>query len=420
MTQFWMICAALLLVAVAFVVLPLWRSRVRTNDVVRDAANLEIFRDQIAEMDADLANGLLTQELYEQGKRELQVRVLDEVKSPEVASVLARDPHRKLAILLVFVVPLLAVGLYGMVGNPNAFLPQVSHANTDGFGAIRSEAALGELQQKLSEEPKNAEGWLLLARSLVELEKYPEAVSAFKKLVELVPNESPVWADFADAQAMANGQSLVGEPTKMLDKALAIDPANPKALALSGSAAMERGDYAAAVRHWENLLKQVPKDSEDAKMIEGGIQQARDFLAQSKGGKAPVMAAQPEPEKIVSDGKERITGTITLDEAVKANASPEDTLFVVARALSGPKMPLAIIRKQVKDLPLKYSLDDTMAMAAEMKLSNFDQVVVLARVSKSGTAMPQAGDLEGVSQPLKPGSKDVNVTISTIIKQGAK
>ncbi|WP_035383872.1 c-type cytochrome biogenesis protein CcmI [Ferriphaselus sp. R-1] len=420
MTQFWMICAALLLVALAFVVLPLWRSRVRNNDVARDAANLAIFRDQIAEMDADLANGLLTEELYEQGKRELQARLLDEVKSSQADGLTQGDPHRKLAIGLVVVIPLLALGLYGVVGNQNAFLPQVTHAAADGFGAIRSEAALEELQKKLAQEPANAEGWLLLARSLVELEKYPEAVGAFKKLVELVPNESPVWADYADAQAMANGQSLVGEPTKMLDKALAIDPANPKALALSGSAAMERGDYPAAIRHWENLLKQMPKDSEDAKMVEGGVQQAREFLKLSKSGKAPMMAAPQQPEKIVSDGKERITGTITLGDVVKANASPEDTLFVVARAVPGPKMPLAIIRKQVKDLPLKFTLDDSMAMSSEMKLSNFDQVVVIARVSKSGTAMLQAGDLEGMSQPLKPGSKDVNVTINNIVQQGAK
>jgi cytochrome c-type biogenesis protein CcmH len=218
---------------------------------------------------------------------------------------------------------------------------------------------------------------------------------------------------------MAQGQSLAGPPTKLIEKALAIDPNYPKALALAGSAAMERGDYSAAIRHWEHLLKGLPSDSEDAKMITGGLQQARQFLAQSKGGKG-MMLAQPEPEpeamQRAASGKERISGSVTLSAAIKSKANPTDTVFILARAAQGPKMPLAILRKQVQDLPLQFSLDDSTAMAPQMKLSNFDEVVVVVRVSKSGNAMPQPGDLQGMSSPVKPGSSGLKINIDTVVQ----
>ncbi|MBI5918662.1 MAG: c-type cytochrome biogenesis protein CcmI [Nitrosomonadales bacterium] len=420
MTQFWIICALLLLVALAFVVVPLWRSRVKSNDVLRDVSNLEIYRDQLAEMDADLRNGLLTQELYDQGREELQLRLLDEVNSEEVTAQASRDPAKITAIVVALLLPLGAVFMYLQIGNLNAFLPQVSGVTADGFGVQRSEAALEELNKKLDDEPKNPEGWLVLARSYVELERYPEAVAAFKKLVQLVPDEAPVWADYADALAMANGQSLAGEPTKLLDKALAIDPNNAKALALAGSAAMERGDYSAAIRHWENLVKLMPKDSEDARMVEGGIQQAREFQAQVKGGKAPAATQQaPQPpaqQAAPAGGRERITGSVEIDPALLAQASPEDTVFILARAAEGPKMPLAILRAQVKNLPAQFALDDSLAMSPQMKISNFDQVVIVARVSKSGQATPQPGDIQGESAPVKPGSKGLKITIDHSVK----
>ena len=419
MTLFWIISALLMALAIFFIALPLWRGNPKSNLVQRDDANLEIFRDQITEMDADLHNGLLTPELYEQGKRELQARMLDEVEGKQdVTTAPVRNPLKTLAIILSIALPLAAIGLYWKVGNQNAFLPQISHDNADGFGVIRSESAIKELEQKLAAKPENPEGWLVLARSYSELERFSDAAKAYDKLTKLVPNEAQLWADYADVLAMVHDQSLLGGPTKLLDKALELDPNNGKALALSGSAAMERGDYAAAVQHWENLLKLMPAGTEDAKMVESGIQQARTFI-QLKNGKTPMLAqrgpAENQPAS-AAGGKERITGTVTLGDAVKANASPDDTLFVLVRAAQGPKMPLSIVRKQVRDLPLKFVLDDSMAMSPQMKISNFDQVVVVARVTKSGNAMPQSGDLQGMSATLKPGSQGVKLSIDTMVQ----
>ena len=181
---------------------------------------------------------------------------------------------------------------------------------------------------------------------------------------------------------------------------------------------MERGDYAAAIGHWEKLLKQITPGTEDATMIQEGLRQARQLLAQSKGGRAaPQLEQINEPaNKPLVAGKERITGVVNLSDALKSKADPNDTLFVLARAAQGPKMPLAILHKQVKDLPLRFTLDDSMAMAPEMKMSNFDQVVVVARISKSGNAMPQSGDLQGMSKPLALGTRDIKIDIDQQVR----
>lgn len=418
MTIFWILCALLLLVALLFIMVPLWRSKSGGNAVLRNAANLEILRDQIAEMDTDVRNGLLTPELYEQGKQELQARLLDEVKDDQQDGA-KRSPHKILAIAIAVVLPLVSFGVYWKVGSPGLLNPQESLASMS--GSASSPESVHALEQKVAENPNDGESLLLLARSYAEQERFADAAKAYEKLTRFVTDEAWIWADYADALAMAHGQSLVGEPTKLIDKALALEPNNTKALALAGSAAMERGDYQAAIRHWERLLKGLPADGEDAKMIENGLHQAREFLAQSKGGKAgmPAMAAAPESNEMPQGGAaghEAISGTIVLSDALKSRVEPGDTVFVLARAAQGPKMPLAILRKQVSDLPLRFTLDDSLSMAPQMKLSNFDAVIVMARISKSGNAMPEPGDMQGVTGIIKPGRSGLKITIDSLVK----
>ncbi|BBI99642.1 c-type cytochrome biogenesis protein CcmI [Ferrigenium kumadai] len=419
MTLFWIVCAVLLIVALLFVVLPLWRATANNNDVLRDAANLEILRDQSAELETDLRNGLLTQEAFEQGKRELQARLLEEVKTTGQSVKLTHNPAKVLAVVLAVLLPLLAVPLYLTIGNPKAMLQQEVLATADGFGIVRSEAALQELEKKMERMPENPDGWLLLARSYAELQRFPDAVRAYQKLVQLVPNEAQLWADYADATAMNNNQSLKGEPTKFLDKALALDGNNTAALALSGSAAMERGDYAAAITHWQKLVDLLPQDYPNVQMIHDGIKQAKEFLAMQKGGKqmlAQIDAAHAAEKAAAANPAMAISGKVALSPALTGKVAPTDTVFVLARAANGPKMPLAVFRKQVKDLPLAFTLDDSMAMQPQLKLSGFSEVVVVARVSKSGTPMAQPGDLQGTTASIKPGTKGLNIVIDTVVQ----
>lgn len=410
MTIFWVIVALLLVVALLIIAIPLWRGRAHSSAVARDSANLEIFRDQVAEMDSDLRNGLLSQEMYDQGKQELQSRLLDEVQQVnEANAAIAGNPFRILAIIMVVVLPIAAFGLYSKVGNRHA-IEQLETAAGGDTHVVHTEAELRVLEAQVDSKPDDAEALYKLARSYVELEHYDQAVMAYEKLTRQYPNESQLWADYADALAMVSGKTLVGKPAEFLDKALQLDPDNYKALALAGSAAMERGDYAATVRHWERLLKMIPAENENAGIIQAGIQKARMMLAQNGGGK-PVVAGR---ESAAISASETITGTVVLSGKLMSQASPDDTVFVLARAAEGPRMPLAIVRKQVRDLPLKFSLDDSMAMSPQMRLSNFNQVVVVARISKSGNAITQPGDLQGSSAVIKPGHKNVKLTIDQV------
>jgi len=418
MTGFWIISALLLAVALLFVVWPLWRSAGKSREVVRDAANVEIFRDQIAEMDADLANGLLTPELYEQGKRELQARLVEEVKAPEGGGARARNPLRTLALVLAVLIPLGSAGLYWKLGNQNAFLPQDQIPSGGDIGLATTEVALKELQERVEKDSQNPNLWVTLARSLAQMGRFSDSLQAYDKLTQLVPGEAVVWAEYADTAVMANGGDYRGKPTELLERALALDPSNQNALALSGMAAMQRRDYATAVRSWEALWQQLPgeaKESPDGKMLAAGLERAHALMLQQKGGKGKPPQAARGPAA-VAPGQERISGTVTLSDAFKGKADPNDTLFVLARAADGPPMPLAVVRKQVKDLPLSFTLDDSMAMAPQMKLSAFDKVVVIARISKSGDAMPKPGDLQGTSVALKPGTAGLKISIDSVLK----
>ncbi|MDO8264356.1 MAG: c-type cytochrome biogenesis protein CcmI [Gallionella sp.] len=417
MILFLIACAVLLIVALLFVVLPLWFKSGNYNNVLRDEANLEILRDQSAELEADLLNGLLTQDAYEQGKRELQARLLDEVKTSESPASTPRNPAKILALLLAVLLPVASVLLYIKIGNIDALLPQQQSGAAEGFGVLRSEAALQELEKKLEQQPENPDGWWVLARSYSEMQRFPDAVRAFEQLVKLVPNEAQLWASYADVYAMNNNRSLLGEPTRFLDKALELDGNNTFALALSGSAAMERGDYAAAITHWENLLNLVPSDKAEMQMIRDGIKQAREFLAKQKGGKEKLaqLSSDKGSKNPAADPAVTITGKVSISPALAGKVAQTDTLFIFARAAKGPKLPLAVLRKQVKDLPLQFTLDDSLAMQPQMGISNFDQVVVLARVSKSGNATVQSGDLEGSTGAIKTGTKGLNIVIDSVV-----
>ncbi len=415
MTLFWTLCAALLLVAALIVALPLWRRASSNNDVLRDAANLGVLRDQAAELETDLRNGLLTQEAYEQGKSELQARLVEEVKITEQPSKPTRHPAKVLAVVLAVLLPLFSVLVYLTLGNTDALTPQEAIV-ADEDGVIHSEEALQRLEKKVKRLAKNPTDWWMLARTYTELKRFPEAVNAYEHLVALVPNEAQLWANYADVYAMAHGQTLQGEEVnKLLNKALELNANNATALALSGSAAMERGDYATAIVRWQALIDQMEPGSQEVQVYGGGIKQASALLAAQPGGKEKLaqLSSGKALEKAANSAA-AISGKVSLSPALAGRVAPTDTVFILARAAQGPKMPLAVLRKQVKDLPLKFTLDDSMAVAPQLKLSGFEQVVVVARVSKSGTPMAQPGDLQGLTETIKPGVKGLNIVIDSI------
>jgi cytochrome c-type biogenesis protein CcmH len=226
-----------------------------------------------------------------------------------------------------------------------------------------------------------------------------------------LPPNAQLLADFADTLAMTQGRRLQGEPEKLVLQALEVDPRNVKALALSGTIAFERKDFAAAIGEWRKILALVPEDSTAAASTRASIADAESRVSQSGAGTVAKAPATPKPAAAA-----RVSGSVALDPSLRDKVVGDDVVFVFAHAVGGPRMPLAILRKRVADLPFEFSLDDSMAMGPNVRISQFEKVYVGARVSKSGDALPRSGDLEGLSAHIAPGAVDVKISIRTVVK----
>ena len=275
------------------------------------------------------------------------------------------------------------------------------------------EAMLGKLADKLKANPGDTKGWVILARSYKALGRLAEAADAYAHGGELLDSEAVLLADYADVLLRLNGGNDDGKPGELIDRALKLNPDEPMALYLAGAAAENRHDYAGVVRFWERLMPQLEAGSEDAKNIGGALDEARKML-----GISGVSSANPAPASVpaqlASKGAEAIGGEVAISGKIAAQAKPDDLLFIFARAEEGSRMPLAVMRRQVADLPLSFSLDDSMGLPGGKKISEFPSVVIEARVAKAGMAKSASGDLYGIVQGVKPGSKDVKVVIDQV------
>ncbi|MEP7282831.1 MAG: tetratricopeptide repeat protein [Rubrivivax sp.] len=273
--------------------------------------------------------------------------------------------------------------------------------------------AVDRLAQRLKEQPDDADGWAMLARSYARLGRHADAAPAFEKAVALRGNDASLLADYADTLAVQNQRSLEGRPGQLIDRAMQIEPDNPKALALAGTAAFNRKDYAVAVRHWERLAQVAPPDSPLVAQLQNSIGEARSLGALGPARPQPRGAA---PSDGVALGAASVSGSVRLSPALAARAAPGDTVFIYARAAEGPRMPLAIVRGQVKDLPLQFRLDDSLSMSPAARLSLHPRIVVSARVSKSAQAASAAGDLIGQSAAIDNRANGVLIEINEIVR----
>ncbi len=271
------------------------------------------------------------------------------------------------------------------------------------------ESMVERLAERMKENPDDATGWAMLGRSYAVLNRFPEAAAAYANAVKRSPPDAQLLADYADALAMAQGRRLQGEPERLIAQALTIDPRNVKALALAGTVAFENKDFKGAIAHWRKILDVVPPDSDMADSI-------RDSIADAEKLAGGPVKPQPAPARAAASAPGAVSGTVRLAPALAARVAPSDTVFVFARAVEGPRVPLAVTRKQVRELPAAFTLDDTMAMGAGMKLSDHNRVIVGARISKSGTPMPQPGDFEGLSAPVTVGATGIVLVIGNEVR----
>ena len=433
MIIFWIAAAGLLAAALALLLPALARQHPAGPAAPSSTqTNLQILRDQLSQLDAELASGAITAAQHQVARGEIEQRALDEEAGSGEPGVVAA-PSRRTAWALGLLVPLFAVGLYGLVGNLQALAPQPPVASERDV-----EALVSKMAERLESQPDDVLGWTLLARSYAAMQRFPESSKAYRRAIALNPKDAQLLADLADVLAMIQGRSAEGEPTRLVEKALLLEPNNLKALALAGGAAFDRNDFAAAQGYWSKARQLAPPDSDFAKGLDRGIAEARaaaanpgsPIIANAAAAPAPVqLAASSVPAAAAAaataDAAAKgdtssasagggISGRVSLAPTLAARVAPTDTVFIFARAAEGPRMPLAILKRSVSDLPIRFTLDDSMAMSPELKLSKFASVVVGARVSKSGNAMPQPGDLVGQSAPLTAGSAGLELVIERV------
>ncbi len=405
MTTFWMLAVAMTAVALVFTIPPLFRSVREGQQFDRNQLNAEVIKDQLRELRADLETGKLEKGAYQAARVDLERELLNDLDDEGAATVKLRSGRWIAGILLVFI-PGLAYLTYQQLGAPNVMhaLANQPAAQTQRAGSGTPEGhSLEDMVQKLAErmrnQPDNAEGWIMLGRSYAALQRFQDASAAYAQAYRLVDDNAALMADYADTLVSANGGDFTDEAGVLLTKAVALEPNNAKALWLLGHWKYQRADYQGAIRNWQQVANLLPAGDDNIAIIEQQIQQAKRALADS----GVVLAAEDSPP--VSSAPTPVSGsqikvTVALDPSLTGQAAAEDTVFVFARAVEGPKMPLAIVRKQVKDLPVTVTLDDSSAMSPAMVLSNFPEVTVGARISKSGQAIPQSGDLQGTVTPV--------------------
>lgn len=420
---FWVIASAMTVVILGLLLRPLLKHP--TESANEQEKTLPVYRQQFSELEQDRAGGLLTDEQYQTARSELERRVLEETGSAaSIAPAGGLVNLRALALSLAMVIPAVSGLLYWTLGNPAAMThTTVSAASAQGGSGDDSQMAdslntlIEQLRKKLEQNPDDAVGWGLLARSYMAMERYADAVPIFEKATKLDPNNAGLLADYADALGVHQGRKLDGKPETLIQKALKLDPHNVKALMLSGTIAYNRKDFARAAKEWEDAHTYLPPDDQESSdQLKASIAEAKRRLG---GGPSMNMLVanppmeQPKPAKPAAQpGQPRaITGKVVLGPNMASKASLPDTLFVFAKDVAGPPMPVSIVRASRKDLPFTFRLDDSTSPMPSRKLSDIDTVVIVARLSRSGKAMPESGDLEGMSQPIKPGTENITIVI---------
>ena len=402
MTAFWIAAGLLTALVLAVLCWPLLRRRENTS-ASRRAINAAIFRDQMSDLERDLAAGTLSQADYATARDELERRVLEDVAEDGSATTGTARRLPRTAIGLGLSLPAAAVALYMVLGNPAALDPAAQQGGMPSQAEV--EQMVATLAAKLEKNPENQQGWAMLGRSYKVMGRLEEAGKAFDKAGAIMESEPELMLEVAELSAELNQGKVEGRGAALLKKVLQTQPDNPQALVLAGTDAYFRQDYPAALRHWERVLAQVPPDSEDARNLGAGIEKVRSMMGQGTPTAAP--AAKP-----ATTGKAAaVSGRVSLAPALKDKAGPDDVVFIFARPVNGPRMPLAVLRIRVADLPKDFTLDDSMAISPDARLSSASELRIEARISKGGDAIAKPGDLSGEVSPVKPGATGLKVVI---------
>ena len=404
---FFVIVGVLILIAFLFVLPPLWRKQTVQEAYDIDQRNILIAQHRLQELKDNKLKGDLTEEQYNEQLADLEQALSDDLDIKSQVTPLYNQ-GRWVVFVVVLTIPLLASWLYADLGN----YPAVSHsaemaADPDKLKFAEINKMVTRLAEKMQNNPDDAQGWLMLGRSYTAMEEFPKAVAALANAYRLLGDKPEVMLLYADALAYVNDKNLTGKPAELVFKALALEPDNMNALWLGGMAKAQQGDTVEAAKLWKKLESLLPAGSDSQKEVQDLLSK---LASESPEAMAEVQSQTTQTAKVPDSANSTATikVEVSLTPGLQNKYQATDTVFIYAQAVSGPKMPLAIVRKQVSDLPLTVSLDDTLAMMPTMKLSNFSQVRLLARLSKSGNAITQPDDLIGAIEQVDLSDKNTH------------
>jgi len=427
----------LLVVAVLGVLVwSLWRPPVRAAANAHEEANAQVYREQSADLAREHALGHLNDAEHAQALEELKLRLRDDwVSGPVQAQAGVSDRPRKTVLALCLMLPVCAVLLYGTWGSPMGLDPAAlaSAAPDDGPNATvtpeKIAQMVGQLERRLQDEPNNMDAWVMLARLQRSQEKFAASEKSFAKALAITADDD-LAVERAEVVAQVQGGDFSGEPWAVIKRILKANPNQNNALLLAGSASFSEGRFAQAIQYWERVRASLPPQSEDINALDSALAQARERLAPGRASDQPAnparASAQPsnaasanaQPSSSASltppasgGAAARISGRVSLAPELAAQTSPSDTVFIYATPAQGGRMPLAIVRTTVAALPFDFVLDDSQAMGPQSKLSSASEVVLKARISKTGQALAQPGEL-GVSMgPIKNQASQLSLVI---------
>jgi len=423
MTLFWITSAGLTILAILFVALPLLRYK-PVEEASSDELNIDLIKQQLKELEADMEAGELEEEQYTSSRHDLEKALLADLSiGSDNKTSEARSGRWALFAIPVLIVAI-ALPTYFQTGSPDiiprlndpASMPQRTAQNSARQSAARQQpSASGSMEElvnnfakQMENDPENIEGWKKLGRSYASMGRIPEALKTYERAMKLDHKDVDLLMGYATTLAMSRNNLFQGRPAEIINQAYQLEPRNPNILWLKGNVHYQAGEFQQAVTHWEEVMANLKPGSEEAMTVAEYLKDARSRLP----GGAPVPAAPQasaapasttESSASSATAAEAIRVTVTLDPALQNKVQGDETLFIFARAVNGPRVPLAVVRKTAKELPVTLVMDDSMAMSGQFMLSKFPQVKVEARITKSGTPSASSGDLEGIVSPVKPG-----------------
>lgn len=361
-------------------------------------ANAKVYRDQILDLDREHDSGHISDEEWQQSRDELSLRLLEDTSAVDDPAAKTEKPAIWTAVVLAVALPLGSMGMYMWVGQPEALNP-LALKTPDQVDPKDLTKMAQTLAEKLQDKPDNLQGWVMLGRTYRTLENFDAALRAYDSALKL-SDDDDLKLERIEVIAMQRQGQFEGEPWNVIREVLQRDPQHFGALLTAGSASYAEGKFADALKYWEQARKPLDDNNPDLEGLESAIATVRERL-----GMPPTKVTPAATSGL------NVTGQVSLSDSLKSKASPNDVVFIYATPANGDRMPLAIFKTTVSQLPFNFTLDDSTAMAPDRKLSAAGEVMVKVRVTKSGNAMPQSGDLSGSLGPVKVGAKGLKLEI---------